>query len=258
MSIINLTGGAKEFQPVPSFPLGSNSFDYSSNYKCVCNNVSNTSAAIAVVDIQQVAYGAVVTVDVECRTISGSGGSVSIDTRTAPGLGVSRKTVALNSFLNTEWELVTLTWVVCESGRFVNVNIGGSTGGIGVYEFRNPRIKVTGGNSNAGSHYRASLLRVGGSWSLDTVNFPFNGGVYIKSITGDSLVIGYDHTGDFAPVVTISVDTGSDLTALGYVSAGPHSVNEQSASIRLISPSGAYLSDVTSGGTTRLHVTISF
>ena len=251
-----MTHGAKEFTSKAAFPLGGNTFDYADPYKLTCNKPDTTKAALAVFDLNRVSRGSHVIFEVDIRVVSGSKASMSIDSRTLPSLTSGRKVVGLKEVNNTEWETHRLEWFVVD--EYINVNIGGGTTSQGVYEFRNPRVYVDMADSRLCNNASVNLVRLSNVWVIDATNFSVSNGIELVSAAGDTIVLKWAHTGTYAPTVNVTVDSGFSLSSAGFVSAGPNSATEEGCNIKLIKADGSFVTDVNTGGNTRLHVMLTW
>jgi len=255
----NLTPGCREFQPVSLFPLGANTFDYSGTYKLVCNKTDPANAALAVYDLGFLKAGARVALDIEARCVSGSTGTVTLESRgAAENLVYDRKLVALDTVSSSQWVPLRLEWIVAHGGQFLSSTLGGSTASIGVVEFRNARFRVYGNDSRAGGIYACNLLRSGGVWTIDTSLFHNIGTFKVMSTAGGEITLAFKELEALLPVPLVSADTGNAPASTGFVSAGPHTITKNSMKIRLLKADGTFVPDVTVGGDTRINVALHF
>lgn len=248
------TNGCKEFKIKSAFPVGGNTFSYGSDYKLVCNKTDIGTAALAVFDLNRVSRGSRLIFEVDVRVLNGSEASISIDSRTSYSLTAGRKTTALKKVSNKDWERHRVEWIVTD--EYININLGGGIGATGTYEFRNPVLNIHGADNRLSNTAHVHLVRLNGVWGVDKTNFSVSNDIDLVSATGGSIVLKWAHTGQYAPTVNVTVDTGWELNVVGFVAAGPNTVQEEGCNIRLIKIDGTYATDVTIGGNTRLHITL--
>lgn len=251
-----LHGGMKGFSTNASFPIGTNTIDKSNPRKSVVNKTSSANAALEFYDLGYLQPGTTVSFQVQVRATSVTSGNaaVELESRTGVGLSTGRKVVNIANTISTEWVTLRCDWIVAEGDNWISLAYGAGTATIGVFEFRNPRLSIE--NSAESRILSCSLVRSGGVWSVDNSAF-LNNGVYLISASGDTLTIGWPFTANIrSPIVQVSTDTGFSLVTAGFVSAGPNAITQSGCNIRLIKTDGTFVTDVTSGGTTRLHVSV--
>lgn len=254
-----LTPGCREFQPVATFPYGTNSFVYADAYKAVINNTDPAAPALAVYDLGFLKAGTRVVFDIEARCVSGATGNVAIESRSAPeNLTASRKIVALGAAPSAQWEPLRLEWIVADGGQYISANIGGSTLSTGVVEFRNPQFQMFGNDQRAPGGYACDLLRIGGAWSVDNTIFHNIGGFKVTDTTGDSITLGFNELEGLLPVPVVSADTGYLPATTGFLLAGPHTITKNSMKIRLLKTDGTAVAAVAAGGDCRINVALFF
>lgn len=251
-----LHGGMKSFSSNPAFPLGSNTIDKSNARKSVVNKISSANAALEFHDLGYLQPGTTISFQVQVRATSVTTGNaaIEIESRTGVALSTGRKVVNIANTINTEWTTLRCDWIVVEGDNWISLAYGAATTTIGVFEFRNPRLRIE--NSADTSVLSCSLVRSSNVWAIDNTSF-LNNGIYLVSASGDSIVIGWPYTANIRnPIVQVSVDTGFNLATAGFITAGPHTISQSGCSIRLVTTAGAFVSDVTTGGTVRLHVSV--
>lgn len=259
MNITNykqLHGGMRSFSSNPALPIGTNTFDKSSASKSVLNKISSANAALELHDLGYLQPGTTISFRVQARVMSVTSGSaaIEIESRTGAGLADGRKVVNIANTTNKEWTTLRCDWIVSDGDNWISLVYGAATTTVGVFEFRNPRLLIE--NSADTRVLSCSLVRSSNRWTVDNLSF-LNNGIYLSSASGDSIVIGWPHTANIRnPIVQVSVDTGFSLTTAGFISAGPHSISQSGCSIRLVTTTGAFVSDVNTGGTVRLHVSV--
>lgn len=256
--ISSLPVGMQSFITYTEIPIGSNTFDKTSAAKAVLNKTSTANAAIQIMDMGRLPSGTHISfsVDVRCTTLTAGSASIEIDSRSGPTVLNGRKIVGLANTTSTEWTTLRTDWIVADGGNWISIAYGAGTASQGVFEFRNPRMSIDGARYQKSLAF--NLQRVSSVWSIDTTNFT-SSGAYLVSATGDTITVswpGFDESR--APIVTISVDTGFGLVAAGFIAAGANSVTKDGCKIKLIKTDGTFATDVTSGGTVRLHVNVSF
>ncbi len=248
----------QSFLTYSEVPIGSNTFDKTDISKSVLNKTSTSSAAIQIMDLGMLSSGTCVSVavDVRCLSLSAGSASVEIDSRSGPGIITGRKIVGLVTSTNSEWTTVRLDWIVSSGGNWISIAYGAGMTSQGTFEFRNPRICISGDRYSKNIAF--NLQRVSGVWTVDNINFT-NRGAILNSATGDTISVSWPGLNESrSPIVTITVDTGFSLSNAGFVSAGPNAVTKDGCNIQLITSDGSFKTDVTTGGTTRLHVSVSF
>lgn len=251
-----LHGGMKSFSTNSEFPIGSNTFDKSNARKSVLNKISSTNAALDVHDLGYLQPGTTISFCVQVRAVSVTSGmaAIEIESRTGVNLLDGRKVVNIANTTSKEWRTLRCDWIVAEGDNWISLVYGAATTAIGVFEFRNPRLRIE--NSAYRSVLSCSLVRASNTWTVDNYS-SLNNGIYLLSASGDSIVIGWPHTANIRnPIVQVSVDTGFSLTAAGFISAGPHSISQSGCSIRLVTATGSFVSDVNTGGTAILHISV--
>lgn len=251
-----LHGGMKSFSSNSVFPIGTNTFDKSNARKSVLNKISSSNAALEFHDLGYLQPGTTISFRVQVRTTSVTTGNaaIEIESRTGVALSAGRKVVNIATTVSTEWTTLRCDWIVVDGDNWISLAYGAGTATIGVFEFRNPRLRIE--NSADTSVLSCSLVRSSGVWTIDNTSF-LNNGIYLVSASGDSIVIGWPYTTNIRnPIVQVTVDTGFNLATAGFITAGPHTISQSGCSIRLIKTDGSFVSDVTTGGTTRLHVSI--
>lgn len=259
MNITNykqLHGGMRSFSSNPAFPIGTNTFDKSSASKSVLNKISSANAALELHDLGYLQHGTTISFRVQVRAVSVTTGnaSIEIESRTGVALSAGRKVVNIANTINTEWTTLRCDWIVAEGDNWISLAYGAGTATIGVFEFRNPRLRIE--NSADTSVLSCSLVRSSNVWYIDNTNF-LNNGIYLASASGDNIVICWPHTSNIRnPIVQVTVDTGFNLVTAGFITAGPHTISQSGCSIRLVTSTGAFVPDVTTGGTVRLHVSV--
>lgn len=251
-----LHGGMKSFSSNSVFPNGTNTFDKSNARKSVLNKISSANAALEFHDLGYLQPGTTISFQVQVRATSVTTGNaaIEIESRTGAALSSGRKVVNIANTINTEWTTLRCDWIVVEGDNWISLAYGAATETIGVFEFRNPRLSIE--NSAESRILSCSLVRSGGVWSVDNSAF-LNNGIYLISASGDTLSIGWPFTANIrSPIVQVSTDTGFNLVTAGFVSAGPNAITQSGCNIRLIKTDGTFVTDVTSGGTVRLHVSV--
>lgn len=257
-NIKTLPQGMQSFLTYSAIPVGSNTFDKTNSTKSVLNKSSTSSAALQTMDMGRLAAGTTITVevDVRCTSLTAGSATVEINSRSNYGIIDGRKIVAVATTTASEWTTLRIDWIVAAGGNWISLAYGASTASQGVFEFRNPRISIDADRYLKDISF--NLQRVSGVWSVDGTNY-HNNGAYLVSSSGDTITVGWPGVDESrAPVVTVTVDTGFSLAAAGFVSAGPNTVVKDGCKIKLIQADGAFKADVTTGGTTRLHVLVSF
>lgn len=258
------TPGCKEFQSVPVFALGANTFDYSNSYKLTVNKTDNTNAAISLFDLGYLKHGSRVVFEIEGRTISGTGATITLESRNDNANLISGRAICSSDVLpdaatSTDWTNLRAEWIVTEkNGNFISATIAAATLSIGKCEFRNPQIRIYEGDKRLGNIYACNLLRSSNVWTVDNVNFNNLGGFKVTTGSGNDLVLSFKEVEGMLPVPIVSVDGGWPLPAAGFLFAAAHTVTKNSMKISLIKADGTKVADVSTGDTVRVNVALIF
>ncbi|WP_333500481.1 hypothetical protein [Kluyvera sp. CHPC 1.2972] len=252
-----LPKGMQSFSSYSDIPIGSNTFNKNDITKSVLIKSSTASAALQLMDLGKQAHGTTLSfsVDVRCASLTVGSASIEMDSRSGNGISAGRKIVGVATTSSLEWVTLRIDWIVADGGNWISLAYGASTTSQGTFEFRNPRLAISGERRNKAIAF--NLLRSGGVWTIDAANF-FTGGAFLISASGDQIAVGWPGVDEsLAPAVSITIDTGFSLASAGFVSAGPNTVTNTGCNIKLIQSDGAFKSDVLAGGTARLHVVVT-